>query len=371
MKNKKKRIPAILYAVVLTASAVSMTSSASLTVRDATGDGEFSLSDATYTQMYLSGQFNPASVKSFDFDGNGIISEMDVHKIMHYWMGSIGDNDLPAPVGADSQAVATTRNYVRHYYNSSDPTSYSEYSLTVDEFDITSASSNNATPRAMIGDNDMIRDYDTAVVNLSVGGTGFIVDDHVIATAAHCVFSYQTKRFSNNQIKIVDENNNVTIITPKYTDISKTYYSNSTYTTKYDYALIYVEEDLSKYGKLQLGVALDEYIDSHGEVIVSGFPSNSSYPPNYQGQPYGIRFKAKGKITSSNDERIGYDADTAGGDSGGPVYVEECFSTNSGELYDYRTVIAINTTTSYYEGFGIPIDTDMLKFYTSNSNIEY
>lgn len=371
MKNKKKRIPAILTAVVLTASAVSMTSSASLTVRDADGDGEFTLVDGNHTLTYLIGSYNPKSVRSFDFDGNGIISNKDASMIMHYWMGSFGDDDLPAPVGADSQAVATTRNYVRHYYSSSNPTSVSEYSLTVDPFDNTSAASNYATPRALVGDNNMIRDYDTAVVNLSTNCTGFIVDDHIIATAAHCVFSYQTKEFSDNQIKIVDENNNVTIITPKYTDISKIYYSNSSYTTKYDYALIYVEEDLSKYGKLQLGVALDDYIDGHGEVIVSGFPSNAAYPPGYNGQPYGIRFKAKGKITSSNNERIGYDADAVAGDSGGPVYVEECFSTNNGDIYDYRTVIAINTTTSLYEGFGVPIDTDMLKFYMNNSNIEY
>lgn len=377
MKSKKKKLSALIVAIaVLTVSTVSVSGSAVTTVRDPDGDGRILMSDGSFILQYLVGGFNPTSQKSLDFDGNGIVSNKDATVLAHYWMqlingSSVDDSNLPAPVGADTQAVATTRTYMRHYYNSNNPASCSEYTLTVDPLDNTSRSSNYATPRALVSDNDMIRDYDTAVVNLSVGGTGFIVDDHIIATAAHCVFSYQTKEFSDNQIRIVDEDNNVTVITPKYTDISKIYYSNSTYTTKYDYALIYVKEDLSKYGKLQLGVALDDYIDGHGEVIVSGFPSNSAYPPSYMGQPYGIRFKAKGKITSSNNERIGYDADTASGDSGGPVYVEECFSTNRGELYDYRTVIAINTTISYYEGFGIPMDIDMLKFYLSNSNIEY
>lgn len=366
MRNKKRLSALLTAAVVLTASAVSMSGSAVTTVRDASRDGIIYLNDVITTNYYLSGMYNPSSVKSFDFDGNGIISAMDSSKIQHYLLHNISDDGLPGSVGADSQAVATTRTYMRHFYNSSNPASYTEYSLTVDPYDNTVSTNNNATPRAIIGDNDMIRDYDTAVVNLSIGGSGFIVSDHVIATAAHCVYNTETNSFIDNTIKIVDSNNNRTF-TPKYVDICKTYVDPDH--RDYDYALLYVEEDLSEYGRLQLGVATDDYINKHGEVIASGFPQ--TYPSNYQGQPYGIRFKAKGRITGVTTMDILYNADTAGGDSGGPVYAEEGFTTNSGERYDYKTVVAIHVATSGIDNIGVRITPDILKFYMNNSNIEY
>lgn len=367
MRNKKRLSAMLTAAVALTASAVSMSGSAVTTVRDASGDGKIYLNDAITTSYYLSGMYNPSSVKSFDFDGNGIISAMDSEKIQQYLVNNINGDNLPGPVGADSQAVATTRTYMRHYCNSSNPASYSEYTLTVDPYDNTASNNISAyNAPGIIGDNDMIRDYDTAVVNLSIGGSGFIVSDHVIATAAHCVYNTNTNCFINNTVKIVDSNNNRTF-TPKYVDMCKTYVDPEH--RDYDYALLYVEEDLSEYGRLQLGVATDDYINKHGEVIASGFPQ--TYPENYDGQPYGIRFKAKGKITGVTPMDILHDADATHGDSGGPIYVEEGFTINSDDHYDYRTVVAINVATSGVMNYGLKITPDILKFYLSNSNIEY
>lgn len=372
MKNKKRIAALIAAMAIATVSTVSMSGSAVTTVRDPDGDGRILVSDGSFILQYLVGGFNPTSQKSLDFDGNGIISKKDATVLSHYWMqlingSSLDGINLPAPVGADTQAVATTREYVRHYYSSSDPTSYSEYSLTVDPYNNTNTSPNaNSQQRAIIGDNDMIRDYDTAVVNLSIGGTGFIVSDHVIATAAHCVYNPGTNCFIENDVIIVDSNINRTL-TPKYIDVCKTY-GNPNY-RGYDYALLYVEEDLSEYGRLQLGVATDDYINKHGEVIVSGFPHK--YPANYEGQPYGIRFKAKGKIIDATTGEIIYDADTFTGDSGAPVYAEEGFTTNSGERYDYKTVVAINVATSGDDNRGVKINPDILKFYNGNPNIEY
>lgn len=390
MKNKKRSISALMAATaVLTVSTASMTSSAVTTVRDANGDGKIYLNDAVTTSYYLAGKYNPSSVKSFDFDGNGIISAMDSEKIQQYLVGNINDSSLPGPVGADSQAVATTREYVRHYYSSSDPTSYSEYSLTVDPYNNTNTSPNaNSQQRVVIGDNDMQLDPDTAVIQLQFsGGTGsaFIVDDHLIATAAHCVCKDQN--FFNMKIKLKDSNNNVKWITPKYIDANKNFYDNynsngnpntsdyNTYLLGNDYALIYVEEDLSNYGIFNMGVALNEYADNHGEVIVSGFPSKSAYPSWFEATIEKTRFKAKGKILSRTPKYINYDADTAPGDSGGPVYVQEEFSGDT-----YNTVIAINVAETYNskdpnndsvkKNHGVRITPDILNFFYNNPNIE-
>jgi len=369
MKNKKRRSPAILAAAaVIISSVMSMSGSAAKPVRDSDGDGQTLLNDAINTNFYLLGRYNPTNIKSFDFDGNGIISAMDSMKIRQYLVHNISEDELPDPSTETVQAAATTRTYMRHDCSSSNPASYSEYTLTVDPYDntVSNADINLCSDPGIIGDNDMIRDYDTAVVNLSIGGSGFIVSDHVIATAAHCVYNPDDKCFYNTTIKIVDSNNNKTF-TPKYIDVCKIY-SDPAY-RDYDYALMYVEEDLSEYGALQLGVALDEYIDKKGDVIVSGFPQE--YPDNYHGQPYGIRFKAKGKITGSRRADILYDADVAGGDSGGPVYVEEGFTINGGDCYDYKTVIAINVASSGIDNFGVKITPDLLKFYNDNPNIQY
>lgn len=382
MKISKKRISALIAAAALSVcTAMSASGEDRKPVRDANGDGEIRLNDAILTHQYLAGKFNPTNIKSFDFDGNGIISKMDADKVQHYTLHLIGDKVLPDPSTETVDAVATTRSYMRHYYSNNVTNPVTEYSLTVDPYDniVQSSSDDNRQQRTIIDDNDMIRDYDTAVVNLWSDynipvGTGFIISDHVIATAAHCV--YTGSYFNNLKIKITDSNNKVKTITPKYTDLSKTFYTN--YSGNYsntcmnnDYALIYVEEDLSEYGSLKMGVALDEYVNKHGEVIVSGFPRQDSYPENYDGQPAGLRFKAKGRILSSTLSVLRYDADTYKGDSGGPVYAEEGFTNQHYDHYDYKTVIAIDIASNKSENTGLRITPDILKFYYNNSNIDY
>ncbi len=391
MKNIKKKIWALMSAAVTTSAlVVSMTGSSVTTVRDPDGDGSILISDGSFILQYLSGRFNPTSQKSLDFDGNGIISNKDTTVLSRYWMqlingGNVDDSNLPAPVGADTQAVATTRSYIRHYYDGN--TENQVYSLTVDPYDNTSPNA-NSQQRVVIGENNMELDPDTAVIQLQfTGGTGsaFIVDDHLIATAAHCVCKDQS--FFDMRIKLKDSNNNVTWITPKYIDANKNFFDNytsdgnpntsdySTYLLGYDYALIYVEEDLSDYGIFNMGVALNEYADNHGEVIVSGFPSRSAYPSWFEATNERTRFKAKGKILSRTTKYFDYDADTAPGDSGGPVYVQEEFSDDT-----YNTVIAINVAhtdpddnpdnDAAKKNHGVRITPDILKFFYNNPNIE-
>jgi len=262
---------------------------------------------------------------------------------------------------SNAEAATSTRTYWRHDYSNTDLSSYYEYSLT------TSTSETSVNSRVVIDDNDMIRDYDTAVVRLSIGGTGFIVGDHLIATAAHCVYNRTDDEFINFSIDIVSANNSTLLtVFPKYVHICSLYETVGYGRSPYDYALIYVEEDLSEYGAFSLGLALDSYISNEGSVIVSGFPQE--YPENYEDLDWGIRFKAVGNILSeeNNEVMLRYDADTAGGDSGGPVYIEEAYQVN-GVLYENKAVIAINV--SHYPDYnnGVRINNDLLKFYGGNT----
>lgn len=361
MKNIKKKIWALMSAAVTTSAlVVSMTGSSVTTVRDADGDGRYTGSDATLTLRYLKGEFNPSSVRSFDFDGNGIISYVDALKVLGYYSGSFNDDSLPGPVGADSTAVATTRTYIRHYYGNAPSNAISEYSLTVNPLDNTTSNSNARGHFGVIGEeDDRVHDYNTTVVRLD-NGTGFIIDDHVIATAAHCIFDYNTNEFIDGTVTIVDGNNRITL-NPVYADICEDYTNKD---DNYDYALLYVEEDLSDYGAFNIGAFLNEYIGIDGEVTVSGFPK---YIPNNATDPSRRdRYKATGYVESDYGMTLRYNADATSGTSGGPVYISEEYN---GE--EYNTVIGIHFGSSGGANFAVKITPDILKFYKSNSNIDY
>lgn len=257
-------------------------------------------------------------------------------------------------------ATLGSREYYRHDCSSSNNRSYTSYSLTF--------GSSTGSSRTIIGDNNMVRDYDTSIVRLSTGGTGFIIDEHTIATAAHCVYGGGTF-LDDLTIMIVDSNNAIVkTISPTYIHVPYQFTRSSS--SSYDYALISVAEDLMGYGMFQLAVVRGNYISESGTVVVSGFPQE--YPPGYLEADYGIRFQSSGSLSpeyTNDNYRIGYNADTAGGDSGGPVYVNEGITIN-GTLYEYKSVIGIHTSgTSGSYNSGVRITDDILKFYYDNNHI--
>lgn len=279
----------------------------------------------------------------------------------------------------DSSAGTSTRAYLR--YDSQNPNAKPHhYSITV--FD--SVYSSGIETYGIIGSNDMERDSNTSVVSLNmedmsgyeVGtGSGFIVGDHVMLTAAHCVYDIDKGEFRNTTANIVNDENEIIkelkahyIHVPKKFADAENVYSNDS--CIYDYALLYFDEDLSEYGAFNLGICLDKYIRNKGEVIVSGFPTKEKYPDEYLGNNYGLRFKAKGKITDYelSGNVIRYDADAAPGDSGGPVYVNESY-INDKIKYDYNTVIAIVTRSGYKSNAGVRINYDILYFCYQNVNL--
>ncbi len=83
MKNWIKRILCSFVAVnisVFTSS--SITTNAAVT--DPDGDGVITVNDAVYIGQYLSGRICPTDIARLDFDGNGIVSEMDLRTVILY-----------------------------------------------------------------------------------------------------------------------------------------------------------------------------------------------------------------------------------------------------------------------------------------------
>lgn len=261
-------------------------------------------------------------------------------------------------VTAESDAAIT---YCKHRVGSS-IRSYQKYDLSQDITD------NTVSTYSIYGDVDH-REPDNnnmAIVRLSVGGTGFIVDDHTIVTAAHCVISDE-KRFSDDMtIDIVDSNNNVIKqVTPTAFHVPNDYRLGNS--GNHDYAMIEVADDLSSYGCLSMGVVLDNYVYKaySTTVKVSGFPQRAN-------EAWGQRYVGEGRITSLTKDTLKYTVDTSGGDSGGPVYSE--FKASYGT--EYKIVIGIHDGATGKDGENKPnyatrITSNILQFYLNNPNKSY
>lgn len=85
------------------------------------------------------------------------------------------------------------------------------------------------------------------------------------------------------------------------------------------------------------------------------------------------QYTGTGNLQDLTDYKLFHDADTSGGNSGDPVYIEETINNN--KCY---TVLAIHTcgedgndNDNSENNCGTRITTDIMKFYMSNSNIGY
>lgn len=283
-------------------------------------------------------------------------------------------------VGTNSGMV-----YIRHDYATNLNTTYT----------LPAVSSTQPSTRTTYPEN-RLPDGDQSVVYLKIGnnarGSGFIVDSHCIATAAHCL--YGGSGFASSiQVIVCNSDfsnpiltcNAVSVHIPRYY-VSTT--ANQSFKDAYDYGLIYVEEDLSEYGIFDLGIARDEFLASNTQVVASGFPGKRNETSTSTGILTTSRYYSLGNIETfnvtndinnfSNSRALRFQATcvVSGGDSGGPVYA---ITYLNGKRYD--TVIGIATGGGYnsdpengdspgYSGtFGVRITTNLLHFYLNNEYI--
>ena len=194
--------------------------------------------------------------------------------------------------------------------------------------------------------------------------SGFVVGDHVIATAAHCVCGDRVSK-----ILLFNENGEVVSeATPVEYHVPAHYAQSGTTDKDYDYALITVKEDLHDYAKFELGVPLDSFLDGNADVTVTGFPDTVKHEEVNDTENKHMIYSGVGQIYGGSELLIYYTADASHGNSGGPVYITESFNdiSGNGNNKTYYTVLGINTNSGNNCNIGIRMTTDLIHFYKNN-----
>jgi V8-like Glu-specific endopeptidase len=305
-----------------------------------------------------------------DVSRDGIIDQTDVSALKSILKGTSSSTEVY--YDDDTSGLPTQED--RGYYVYSAKTGNKTSTYTLYAGDVSKITSTSASTRAILDGDD--RELETSlkgVVNINNIATGFIVDSHTIVTAAHCLYTKSSDEVvSSCVLYLYDDstgevkyNNASVTATPVEFHIPAKYISSSSETVykRYDYAVITVKEDLSDYVSFNLGVARSKAIDK--TVSATGFGWNSDnekYNKGINTSLIGKMSTGSGKIVSISSYRIGCDADTINGDSGGPLYY-----TDNG----INTVVGIISTQMTSTNYCTRITTDILQFVYNNDNLGY
>lgn len=374
---------------------------------DINQDGKVTVRDVAAMSRYLSAESTTSDYSILDVNKDLIVDYMDQKYILAKVMGQSYSSSYysrkdkttsTAPsvsniiLNNDAKSMES-REYRRYSYISQKE--LSTYKLTPSTKQLTS--SNISESRIIIGDDDRYESKgieNTGIVNIYMAqdgeGTGFVVGDHQIATAAHNVFNKKTNNWCmtpwitlykyNGELSDID-------LTPVEVHIPAQYEPNvSKKNYKYDYALITVKEDLSDYVHFNLGEAysVNESNYSNIPIYVTGSPKstpsgdNNSTARLYTGEGRVISKYANMTTTLDNTDVLNYNTDMQQGCSGGPVYTVTTNNINGQQSYAF-TVIAINDfETPPDDGLvqgmgngGTLITKYLLQFYKNNTYANY
>lgn len=359
----------------------SVFSASSVWDKDPNGDGVLDVYDSIQIQQYLHGLIDADNLNEYDINNNGLVTLFDAWVVNAHLLGilknSTNDKDY-----LNNNLLYSKKTYLKHDCSSNDNRSSTMYTLARPLNQVLNSNlsvnykniflpERNKDSVYIVTKDDVSMSPDQAVVRLGEYGTGFIIDDHIIVTAAHCVFQRNDKgdrEFINFVINVYDESGTKIVeqLQPKFIHVPIEYIGANTSYTEYDFALVYVENAISQaYGRYHLGIATDDYITSKGSVMVGGFP-------NIQDIGRGYRVNTRGYLNpdESNDSTIRYNVPTAGGSSGGPVFFNETYvyqdATGFHKVYCNSAIGIHSASDGMGSATGARMDKDKLYFYYSN-----
>lgn len=389
----KKLLSCLVSIGVLTSTLLSFASSTSFAATqsvllgDANGDNNVTYADVGAIQQYLLG-YCPVTAKSFtgmDVNQDKIIDSTDAYIIQY----RLAYNISAPTVQKELYTLPdnSTRSYIKYTCDTGATTSYTlsnsipspnadfDYSVATvsEEFD---------------NENKNVVQFSIHNGDKTYIGSGFVISDHIIATAAHCVFNGNNNDFVdgvtvsiyNEQAEAKPENLIASFEAESY-HIPVLYlnelgaYQND---PNYDYALIYVGTDsqgndlLDYVSPWQFAIPSLEFSEAEtGQLTTTGF---TSYTDSSGNERY-ARYYSTGIVDnlSNNDVdnpqlRIASNALNKGGKSGGPMYYTSTYNNSVN-----KSVVGITThfheyPNNYYSK-GTKINLTLLRFYKQNPYI--
>ncbi len=366
----------------------------SVLLGDANGSGDVTGIDAYYISKYLAGDYFPTSYQltAMDINKDGVIDESDSGLILHKISSGQSFNQCIRPLYDLPEDSTTT--YAKHNCSSTNNYQFTTYTITgtmpaltytdtytdslpSTEPEISSIESTKSLPDNVYLDNS---DYECIMLKKgnSFSGSGFVLGSHIVCTAAHCVFN--SNGFANNLKVVYDYDENGNEISTNVTQIHIPYdyaylflvlnQNSGQRRSNNDYALLYVEDDLSDY-IADVGVVTSYFLDtttlSNRELTAVGFA-------NSYGQ--GIKkYYSKGDAFnfpySSPERPYRYGANNVVvlGQSGGMQFFNSYYTTNINTNIYNKSIIGNLTDTSGIDSFGMRITPRLLRFYFQNTNL--
>lgn len=314
---------------------------------DANRDNSVTIADAIQVMLYLYGTTSAQSNLRFtcmDANNDGVIDYNDVAQIQYMEAHSL--TGLPVDKTLYTMPNESAVTYCRHTCDSGNYTN--EYRYDISSLPVPNSLYSTSdimqlkekTDNVKSASNPSVATVTSVFDGYAYMGNGFIVSNHIIATSANLLYNINYDEYADEVIVTID--NNVFYGETIHVPYSYTLLPNNSTDITYDYALIYVEDDLSSYDEWDLGVASDYFATTGSSLTTKG-----SY------------FSHNGYVsTNSTAYEIHSSADY---ENGGAVYYESLFNG----IYK-KSVIGICSNYSSYTK-AVKITPAILRFYKQNT----
>lgn len=362
MNRITKKLIAMAAACTLCLSASPLTANAATYYYkgDVNNSGSVDVADVTVITQYLRGILSADGIyaERLDVNRDYVIDDKDLQEIKKIVIKTAQTQSVRSVDTTMTTAQETTRYYK---YNAQTGNFINYYDLAP----VPNISPSGVSTQLIIGNDDRVIDYSkSGIVKVHKAGytsTGFVVGNHTILTAAHCVF-----RSSDIQYTLYNSDG-----TEKATYNAVSYHVPEKHihdikNPEYDYAIITVAEDLSSYKCFNIGVCRDGIVTPNPDIYVTGF----AYDPSPSRPELEKKMvTGSGKFTENIDGHkilpkiLHYNTDTIGGTSGSPIYVKD--SNGIMTVIGIHTGSISNSTLTYNRGRRI--DSNVLHFIYNNS----
>ncbi len=393
MSKMKEMFAVIAAAAMFCGSFSAMSVSATYDPCDVNQDGTVNMVDTLAISKHLSGVVYYTDYYLLDVNRSHTVDATDLNYITKKLLSGITPStcyirqhpnakmdvvEMP-PVSStfvpdNAMNMTNDRWYVGYSYLEDEP--IEPYKLTATTESVSTAQN----PRAIVNGEDnrgVAHGYEnTGIVLLNNGVTGFIVGDHQIATAAHCVYSIDTGYFADEIIQTYDRSGALVAgetLTVAEIHIPQSYYNSPN--SDYDYALITVVEDLSDHVQFDIGNCYNMTVAEAGTIPihVTGRPGRTGDDlenPNTNNLLYtSFGYVYEGPDTNYMDA-LYYTVDISAGQSGSPAYTITRERCNNEDTYTY-TVLSICIGGSSTRASGPRMSKYHQQFYNNNAYANY